>query len=522
MHKQRIALGLVFAVVFFGLETGPAAASPDWAWTQKATFNANGNAEEGLGVAIDADGGVCVVGHVSLRNFGDGKRPWVGKYGPSGNLRWQDVAPAEEYGLARDVAVGPDGSIYVTGYLWAEGESHNVMLRKYNAIGERQWTRTYNSPANEKDEGSGIALDSVGNIYVVGSELRQDLEQFRNAWIGKYDPDGNLMWTRSFDGSSHHNDIARSVAIDAQDRIYIAGSTAYRTTVWLRSYDTEGTILWDRILTDIKGAARDIAIDTGGNLLVTGFRINTINGRGQADAWLGKFNSAGALLWERSYDGATHDSDGGHGVAVDRYGNAYVTGKEFNRPLGVGHTLLLLGYSPDGELLWQEASRGFGQRGYGVAVDNVRQSLCVTGSDGDGILTAQFLLPGRVNGIVANSPIGSPQVATRVQFQGDIQFWEFGYFRESGQFQPVEDRGDPFVGTAYRLGFRKRRDAGDIIVPLDHRAVHVTQNLPMGGDSFKNTVIVLDYNMNGQPDMEVELHAWRPKEGLSLVHVPVE
>ncbi len=522
MNKQRIALGLIFAVVFFGLEAVAIAASPDWAWTRVASVNGNGNAQAGRGITVDADGGIYVVGHISRMPLRGGRQPWVGKYGPMGNLLWQDVAPADEYGEATDVTVGADGSVYVTGFLIVADESQFIMLRKFDALGQRQWTQLHNSPANRRDVGSAVALDAAGNIYEVGTESRPDLEQSSDAWIGKYDPDGNLLWSRRFAGEGRSSDEPRGVVVDAQGRITVLSTTRaqiYRR-IWLRHYDTAGTLLWDQVVDQVVTQPNDLAADAEGNLFVVGPAPDTES----HDVWLGKFDSSGSLLWARSYDDPDHNTDYGYAVAVDSQGNAYITGQNSNPDFEGGANLRLLAYAADGTLLWQEVTRGLAERGVGIAVDDNRKSISVVGDFREGILTANFLLPTRPNAIVTRNQIGLTVIPALISFEGATEIWEFGHLREGGIFEPAtEGQTMPVVGTAYRLAFRKRRDQGDIIVPLDHKSVLWTRYRPVVGDeSFENFVFTLDYNMNGHADMEVDVRVYRHHEGFNLVHVAVE
>ncbi|MDH7499642.1 MAG: SBBP repeat-containing protein [candidate division NC10 bacterium] len=79
-----------------------------------------------------------------------------------------------------------------------------------------------------EDVGYGIALDSSGNIYVTGS-TEGDLDGNINAglkdiFLVKYNSSGVRQWTRLLGTTA--DDVARGIAMDSSDEIYITGFTA--------------------------------------------------------------------------------------------------------------------------------------------------------------------------------------------------------------------------------------------------------------------------------------------------------
>ena len=100
-------------------------------------------------------------------------------------------------------------AIYITGRYF-NGLSTDVFVRKYNSGGGTEWTRYYNSPSNENDEGRGIAV-SGGNVYVTGFETRNDLGQGRNIFAFKLNSSGVREWFIS--GSAVGDDEGNGVAL---------------------------------------------------------------------------------------------------------------------------------------------------------------------------------------------------------------------------------------------------------------------------------------------------------------------
>ncbi len=121
-------------------------------------------------------------------------------------------------------------------------------------------------------------------------------------------------------------------------------------------------------------AARALALDTRGNLLVAGtfndsirFGSTTLTATGATDAFLAKFSPGGSLLWARQIAGSGNDS--ALAVAVDANNNVLVAGGFFST-VSFGSTsltsagdqdLFVARYDADGTLLWAQKGGGTGR-----------------------------------------------------------------------------------------------------------------------------------------------------------------
>src|SRR5262249_30616229 len=68
-----------------------------------------------------------------------------------------------------------------------------------------------------------------------------------------------------------------------------------------------------------------IAVDSKGNVFVTGYELSS-NGYPDYDFVTLKYSATGVPLWTNYYDGSAHNFDHALALALDRTGNAYVTG----------------------------------------------------------------------------------------------------------------------------------------------------------------------------------------------------
>ena len=311
--------------------------------------------------------------------------------------------PGLEIGTA--VTVTADGSLFVTGPTngTMPGQSPkggtDLYLTHYDAGGHFVWTRQWGSPAN--DIGSGVRVDASGNIYVSGAVTGtldgQTSQGGEDLILSKFDALGNHLWSRQW--GSPGDDQSTGVALDAAGNAYVTGYVAGALLgqahsgaddTFLLKVNAEGEIVWAR---QWGSAATDsgyaVTVDPSGSIYVAGRTDGNLDGQinqGQADAFLTKFDADGNKAWTRSWGSV--DEERGVGVTTDVDGNIYITGYTDGAidglPLSGGDDATLTKYEPGGMRLW---SRQWGtpgeDRGVGVAVDTVGH-VCITGhANGD-------------------------------------------------------------------------------------------------------------------------------------------
>ncbi|MFO0753612.1 MAG: hypothetical protein U0411_09850 [Thermodesulfovibrionales bacterium] len=91
-------------------------------------------------------------------------------YDSSGNELWvaRYNGPGNKGDGALALAVGPSGTIYVTGYGYGSGTNFDYATIAYDSSGNELWVARYNSPANGDDNATALAVGPSGTIYVTG------------------------------------------------------------------------------------------------------------------------------------------------------------------------------------------------------------------------------------------------------------------------------------------------------------------------------------------------------------------
>jgi len=150
------------------------------------------------------------------------------------------------------------------------------------------------------DHFHSIAVDSVGNAYVTGDTGSIDFPTAKpiqttnagdlDAFVTKFNRDGSALVYSTYLGGIN-DDTVYGIAVDSFGNAYLAG--------WTFSPDFP-----------TKNAFQS-------------------TGSGSADAFVTKINATGSALVYSTYLGGT-EADFGRGIAVDSFGNAYVTGFTFS------------------------------------------------------------------------------------------------------------------------------------------------------------------------------------------------
>ncbi|MEW6364655.1 MAG: SBBP repeat-containing protein [Acidobacteriota bacterium] len=209
--------------------------------------------------------------------------------------------------------------------------------------GELSWNTFLG--CSDGDHAAGIAVDSSGNVYVTGGSQGswgspvRPYAAFGDAFVAKLDASGSLVWNTFIGGNGL--DSGYGIAVDSSGCAYVTGSSTESWGSPMRLHtgsfdafaaklDANGWLVWNTFLGDLSmDSGAGIAVDGYGNAYVTGYSIGSWGSpvrpyTGYFDAFAAKLNATGTLLWNTFLGGSPGDI--GNGIAVDGAGNAYVTG----------------------------------------------------------------------------------------------------------------------------------------------------------------------------------------------------
>ncbi|MDI1478385.1 SBBP repeat-containing protein [Polyangium sp. y55x31] len=332
-----------------------------------------------------------------------------------------------------DIAVDPQGNLIVTGKF--DGvldfggaslvcrELEDVFVVKLDTSGNPIWSKAMGG--DDEQTVQRIAVDSEGNILLVGY-FRGTLDLgggslvsagSRDIFAAKLAPDGGHIWSKSFGGPN--TQLGRGIAADDEGNVFIAGTiwgsadfgggpltSAGWEDMFVAKLDKDGKHLWSRTFGDQETQeAWDLATDSEGNVVVTGYALGTVDfgdgptvGTGMPDAILVKLSANGSTLWSHRFGDSGKQF--GQSVAVDPGDHVIMSG-EFQGTVDFGdglvvsagaHDLFVVKFNPTGELEWyRRVGDASDQSSISVAADGAGAVL-LTGSFEGGIDFGDTLL----------------------------------------------------------------------------------------------------------------------------------
>lgn len=300
----------------------------------------------GYGITV-YNSGIYVTGRTSGNLDGKTKTGtedcFVIKYDQSGKKIWSRLlGVVSAYTNANDIGANSTG-IYVVGSTDGNLDeetlngTNDVFLTKYDASGNKQWTKLLGVASAATYEG-GIAVDNSG-VYITGvTNGDLDLETLTgttDVFVTKYDSSGNKAWTK-LSGVALAGTSGSAIAADSTG-IYVTGTTygnldleskTGTCDVFVMKYNSAGTKVWTRLsgVTGLETKGYNIAVDSTG-IYVTGFTKGNLDGQtknGAIDAFLIKYDSSGTKQWTKLL-GVVSTNTCGYGVTTSSDG-VYVTG----------------------------------------------------------------------------------------------------------------------------------------------------------------------------------------------------
>ncbi|WKZ75374.1 MAG: S8 family serine peptidase [Vicingaceae bacterium] len=172
-----------------------------------------------------------------------------------------------------DLQTDASGNFYLTGTVFNASTGYDILTVKLDDNLNVIWSANYNSTSTMNDVGNALAVDNAGNVMVTG--FSETSTEGTNYVTIQYNSSGTQQWVKTFNGEGNAADTARAIAIDANDNIYITGSSFNGSTedFYTTKYKSNGTELWGIAFNGIyNGSDRafDIALDSLGGVLVSG------------------------------------------------------------------------------------------------------------------------------------------------------------------------------------------------------------------------------------------------------------
>ena len=156
------------------------------------------------------------------------------------------------------LSIDSNGNSYVAGKVWgsltgytSQG-NYDAFIGKYDNLGNRLWIKQFGT--SQEDRVSGIVTDINGNIYAIGTtfgSLSGNTNQgLGDIFLGKYDALGNELWIKQF-GTSN-SDSGTGISLDSNGNIFVTGTTSGSllgntnqgsSDAFIAAFDSNGNLL---------------------------------------------------------------------------------------------------------------------------------------------------------------------------------------------------------------------------------------------------------------------------------------
>lgn len=316
--------------------------------------------DEAVSVVEANDGSFMILG--STRSFdgditdksGNDSDYWLLKISKAGEKIWSKTYGGSDDEKATRITKTNDGGFLLSGYATSiDGDVSNnagfqdYWILKVDASGNKQWDKSFGFSGS--DQASKAFQTSDGGYFITGyfdvsasGGAGNDLQKRTQHGVGEYwgiklDANGEKQWRRYFGGSNNDRSYDALETPDGGflmtgtsesedfDKLDFKGSYDY----WAVRLTATGDLLWTKSFggEEIDNSYASILTNDGNYIMVGDSRSSDQDvtaPRGNADAWMVKFDDNGNKIWQKSFGGSLFDT--AHSIVQRSNGDYILSG----------------------------------------------------------------------------------------------------------------------------------------------------------------------------------------------------
>mmetsp|Transcript_53858 Transcript_53858/g.128272 ORF Transcript_53858/g.128272 Transcript_53858/m.128272 type:complete len:502 (-) Transcript_53858:70-1575(-) len=289
--------------------------------------------------------------------YAGGEWLWTVQHGSSDS----DAAYAMVLAAGGDVLIAGDtlgnlGSIEETGPRHFDG-----FVMKFGAAGQWLWTTQHGSEQFVGVRPQAMVMATWNEVMIAGhtdGKAASYLEHLggEDIFIARVSASGQVLWMRQ--RGSDQDDYASSVALDSSGNILVTGSTAGSLDgnsnsgmrdIFIMKFAASADWSWTKqVGSSAMDGASKIVVNTLDEIFISGETFGSMGDNlnaGGADAVVMKLSAAGDLIWLTQF--GSGDADSAAAMVLDPTGNAFVAGYREGRLQNHGSPADADGFSSD-------------------------------------------------------------------------------------------------------------------------------------------------------------------------------
>ena len=253
--------------------------------------------------------------------------------------------------------------------------SDNFYLVVTDFNGDTIWTKSFDS--GFQDGGFSVQQTSSGEYIISG--YSDTLNSFAGAVsLAKTDVNGNLLWFKTYPGFNNNSGLyCVSCVNQTSDGGYILGGSGYGMDMSLIKTDSSGNLTWSKTfsLVDHEQSGSFVQQTSDGGYIITGH--SSYFGSGPPDLYLIKTDSAGNIIWSKTFGGANYDK--GYSVLQTTDGGYIVCGESAS--FGSNAEVFLIKTNDIGNVLWSKTYHSVNSYSEGYSIQQTNDGgYIITGS----------------------------------------------------------------------------------------------------------------------------------------------
>ncbi len=326
-------------------------ASPQSLHIDKTKFVVGGNcANEAMDAIVTPNNEIVFTGLTGCNGVGDipidtidsttgqvNKNVVIGKLDVNLNLKWIRIYGGTYNDVGEKILATSDGGFAVLAYTQSNDKdvvgnhgykTSDIWLIKTDSIGNKLWSKCYGGPAYEEPYSFAITPDKgfiiLGITNGVGGDVpfTYSSSPFVNDWfVIKTDSVGNKQWTNVYGGTNDEYTNGGGIFVTTNGYFLASASNSRDhdcTSSWnsgtdfdwyLLKLDTAGNVLWHKSYggSGIDQVANAMWDNRDSSILITGFTTSNdhdvIGFHGTYDIWTIKLDTNGNIKWAKALGG---------------------------------------------------------------------------------------------------------------------------------------------------------------------------------------------------------------------------